>query len=358
MSFDAAERRKYLGASELAAACGLSEWITPTGLALRKLGLVEPKATNATRWGTLLEAPILAEWSRHMGCQIDVPVVIAGAFGEPTTTPEQRAALALEYTLPGHPWVRGHLDALSVGERRCPDCGLVGACVIDAKNPGWRMAHEWGSVCSDDVPVEYAVQMQCYMAMTDRPQADLAVLIERTWRVYHVRRDPVFLANLVAVAEPWWRRIEAGERPPLDGSEEATELARREHPSHVDGKTKPADDAFEREAMRYHEAHLAEDAAKKIKAEAGNRLREMCGDAERVEGNGYYVLYRQGAAKRETDWQRAAVDLGRMLDHLRAGTLTPADVVPSTDVIDAHTVVVPGNRTLRPNFNPAKGKKR
>lgn len=341
MTLDLDARRGYLGASELAAACGLSEWITPTGLALRKLGLVPPTSSDATRWGSLMEPAIMGEWSRHMGCGVVVPT----------------EADPLEYEMPGHPWIRGHLDGLSLGERRCPDCGIVGACVVDAKNPGWRAASDWGSVCTDDVPVEYAVQMQVYCDLTNRPQADLAVLIERNWRVYHVRRDPKFLADLIAVAEPWWRRIERGERPQLDGSDESTALAKREHPSHVEGKLKHADDAFHAEAMRYAEAHEAASAADAVKKESGNRIREMIGDAERVEGPGYYVLYRQGAAKRSTDWQRAAVDLGRMLDQLRTGVLSPADVVPSTDVIDMHTVLVPGSRTLRPNFAP-KGKKR
>jgi predicted phage-related endonuclease len=61
-------RRQTLGASDAAAALGLSPYCSPLQLYLRKIGsLPEQEETEAMRWGTLLEPLLAREYTRRTG---------------------------------------------------------------------------------------------------------------------------------------------------------------------------------------------------------------------------------------------------------------------------------------------------
>src|SRR5690606_33959049 len=91
-----AARRKGLGASDIAAIAGVSRWSTPWQVYVDKVGAIpldnNDGATEAMRWGQLLEGLVLDEWERRSG-------MVAGMRG-----------LMVQHDT--HDWALASLDAL------------------------------------------------------------------------------------------------------------------------------------------------------------------------------------------------------------------------------------------------------
>lgn len=193
-----ARRRESLGASEAAAALGVSPWQTPVELWQRKLGLIgEQDESEAMRWGSLLEPVILAEYQRRTG---------------------RRVVATQEFlSHPGYPFLTATLDA------RCDDGRLVEVKTASA----W--AKEWGDEGSDEVPETYLVQVAQQLAVTGAKVADVAVLIGgQRLRVFTVERDEILIEYVLMRGQRFWACVESRE-PPTWGRLDAASLAIR-HP--------------------------------------------------------------------------------------------------------------------------------
>ena len=73
-------RKKSVGGSEIAAALGLSRWRSPFDVWAEKTGHVTKKdeATDAMRFGTLLEPVIRKEFARRNGLEVcECPYILA-----------------------------------------------------------------------------------------------------------------------------------------------------------------------------------------------------------------------------------------------------------------------------------------
>lgn len=187
-------RRSSLGASEAAAALGVSPYATPIELWQRKLGLAAEQPENeAMRWGTLLEPLILREYQDRTGLQV-------------VATQERRIH-------PDHSCLTATLDA------RCDDGRIVEVKTASA----W--AKEWGEEGSDDVPEPYLVQVAQQMACSGAGRADLVVLIGgQRLKVYEIPRDDALIARVVEGGLRFWRCVENRE-PPTWGRLDAAALA-------------------------------------------------------------------------------------------------------------------------------------
>lgn len=189
-----AERRNSLGASEAAAALGVSPYQTPIELWQRKLGIMpDQDESEAMRWGSLLEPIILAEYQRRTG---------------------RRVVAEQEFLRhPGYPCLTATLDA------RCEDGRLVEVKTASA----W--AREWGEESTDEVPEPYLVQVAHQFAVTGAMVADVVVLIGgQRLLTYTVERNEVLVDHVVRRGLEFWGHVEA-RTPPTWGRLDPRALA-------------------------------------------------------------------------------------------------------------------------------------
>jgi putative phage-type endonuclease len=175
-------RRTGLGGSDAAAACGLSPWRTPYDLWLEKLSQAEPlPATEPMLWGTLLEPVIAAEYCRRTEHQITL------------------APPMLRH--PTHAFMLAHIDG-RIDNSRILECKTA------------RTAAGWGETGSDEIPLQYLVQIHHYLVVSGAQIADVAVLIGgQDFRLYEVAADADIARELVEQEYMFWRRVETREPP-------------------------------------------------------------------------------------------------------------------------------------------------
>jgi putative phage-type endonuclease len=187
-----AQRRRYIGASEAAAACGLSPWQTPFELWQSKTSDGSGDTDSpAMEWGRRLEAVVLAKYAE-----------------DTRTTPEAPCAFRASFA---YPWMGCTPDAL------LPDR------VVEVKTAGLAKAREWGEPGTDAVPLHYLLQVTHQMIVTGRKKADIPVLIGGSdYRVYSVDYDPELAAMLIERQSEFWLCVESHTPPDVKTIKDAT----------------------------------------------------------------------------------------------------------------------------------------
>ena len=175
-------RRRGVGASEVAAACGLSRWTSRYSLWDRKYNGTIWAGNAATRWGQRHEQWILHDWSEETGAEIE---------STQSTYRDER-----------WPNVWATLDAVAT----LPDGS---ECVVEAKSTTSRNAG-LGEEGTDQAPIEWLVQVQIQMLLSGIHQARIAVLVDGSQqREYVVEFDRETAERLAGEAQAWY--VEASE---------------------------------------------------------------------------------------------------------------------------------------------------
>lgn len=192
--------RYGIGASEIAAAVGISSFRSPLSLWLEKTGRGEEFAGNEhTQWGQMLE-PLLRAWYAEK-TQLAVLVPPASVF-HPTLT-----------------WARCTPDGIALGPDDKP------LHLVQCKNVGRRQAWRWGEDVTDpnSITSEYLAQVNWEMFVTGYDRCDLIASIGGSPPViYEIHRDAQFEAELVEAAAEFWQCVTSGKPPRVDHSEDWT----------------------------------------------------------------------------------------------------------------------------------------
>lgn len=231
---DLGRRDLYLGASEVAAALGISRYSTPRKLWAQKTGrLVEATDTVATRAGAHMESFVADEYASARGVKL-----------RRQSAPEVHPRL---------PWFRAHLDRRVVGQPVAVECKSVG----DYPDPEY-----WGDDGTDEVPPDYWAQIAAQLCVApDLERVDLpAVFLRWGLRTYSMHRDELVMEYIEHGVREFWRTVEADVPPPAMGPEDSMLL----HPAD-DGSVIVADEAtreavyqlrrIDRMAERFREQH-------------------------------------------------------------------------------------------------------
>ena len=191
------ERPVVIGASEAAAAMGLSQYQSPLELYLIKRGEYEPVVSQEQRdrmdYGTYMEPLILDRYERQTG-------VIT------------RRGWQMCFSLT-HSFCAATPDAMTHpvdGER-----------IVEAKTAAWGMfdktgesAEKFGEEGTDQVPIQYLIQCQQLMHVMGCDRVDIPVLADpTTMRIYQVKRDNDLIGTMLDAEEELCIRIIEG-RPP------------------------------------------------------------------------------------------------------------------------------------------------
>ena len=238
-------RKKSVGGSEIAAALGLSRWRSPFDVWAEKTGHVTRKdePTDAMRFGTLLEPVIRKEFARRNGLEVcECPYILAHK---------------------DYPFMTCNLD----GYVKLPD----GSCaVLEIKTANTFASDDWANM---GAPIEYVMQVQYYLAITQMRFAYLAVLIGSSdYRQVIIERDDEVIAVIIEKLKEFWEMVETNTPPPVRGMDNnlLASLYPNSRPNVIAlGK--------EHEALltQYEEAKKAMDDAKKLKEDAEAKLKML-----------------------------------------------------------------------------------
>jgi putative phage-type endonuclease len=196
-------RRKTIGASEIAAVCGLHRHRSPLDVYLVKRGVVPDFEGNEyTEWGLRLEDAIALKYAEV------VP---------------QGVTLVRSDTLfhPLEDWVSATPDRLALMQH--PEWG------VEVKNKNLYEAPHFGEPGTDQVPDEIATQCHWSMIVTRLPWWDVAVLIGGwDFRTYRIHANTEIAAALLERGREFWvKHVQAGVEPPVDASKSWTQHIQR-----------------------------------------------------------------------------------------------------------------------------------
>lgn len=260
-------RRKGIGGSDVAAIAGLSPWKSPVAVWLEKTGQVESKESGeAAYWGTVLEDVVAREFSIRTGLKI------------------RRRNAILQH--PEHSWMLANVDRFIVGSNEGLECKTTSA--FNAK--------EWEG---EDIPAQYIIQIQHYMAVTGAKSWWIAVLIGGQKFLYKkVERDDELIEQLIEIERNFWENHVVKNVPPeLDGSLASTELVKRMYPRAtlpaIDLPSQAKDLVADLENVKA-ELKLLEER----KSELENKLKHLLGEHEEGKIGDTVVTWKNVESKR------------------------------------------------------------
>lgn len=286
---DEAQRRDYLGATDVAAILGLSPYRAPIDIWRAKKGLDDgQEQTERMRLGQLLEQ------------------AIADAYSESTGRALRRTGIVRHKEFP---FLAGHPDRLVVGERG----------VFEAKAAASARGYS-----ENDVPPHVRVQAVWYCGLTEREWCDVALLAGMGLRVVRIDYDEGLYRDMVQAAVEWWQRHIVGDiEPEPDGSEGYRRHLAEKYPRDL-GLELVATPEQQLLADELRDALAAERAAKERKQGLQNRIAAAMGDASSLIGDGWRVTWKVEAGK--PHWKDIATAAGATEDliaeHTPEGTRT------------------------------------
>jgi putative phage-type endonuclease len=262
-------RRNGIGGSDASAVCGINRWKSPVELWMEKIGQMPyQEAGEAAYWGTILESLVKEEFTKRTGIEI---------------TPVNQFLQSEE-----HPFMLANVD----GECEHP---IYGKCLFEAKTSSAYRADEWG----ENIPDEYVLQVQHYLAVTGYKGCYIAVLIGgNSFRWKFLERDEELIAMLVQLEGQFWQHVRDNTPPPLDGSDASAEYLRLRFPNSVPRSEIELPEAAIALIGQYEDASEQEKHHAERKQEAENLLKQMMGENEAGSVGGHVVTWKQVVQER------------------------------------------------------------
>jgi putative phage-type endonuclease len=205
-----AARRSGLGGSDAAVVMGVSHRKSAYTLWTEKAGLVPPDTSDnaVLRWGRKFESPIAEEYAEITGRK----VVDLGAHAI------QRH--------PERPW------QICTHDRLIEPIDGRGRGVLSVKFIGPISARDWEQTwLAEQGPIDYKIQAQHEMLVSGLTWGSFAVYIWGhgvKWCDFDL--NPNFAEALIDEEADFWRRVQEGDAPPVDGSESTKEALKRLYP--------------------------------------------------------------------------------------------------------------------------------
>lgn len=254
-----ARRREFLGASEVAAVCGLDPFKTALDVWASKKGLPRAGDSEAAGLGHLLEPVILQWYANTRGVKLRQPGTMFGA----------------------EPWIAATPDAITEDGRN-----------VQCKAVGRYMAHHW----DDGAPEYVQAQTQWEMMVAGLPVTDVAALICSTEpRIIEVAADPSIQSYELEICARFWRdHVIADRMPELDASETARAILLALNPER--GAMVPATAADLEMVARHIELDRQIDALNTERQTLRNKLRQRIGSNQGLEWPAGRVTWKTNTA--------------------------------------------------------------
>lgn len=267
-SFDAAERRTYLGASEIAAVMGLDKYKTPLDVWHEKAGLAEPfLGNNHTERGNALES------------------IAADFFTHKTGIALRRRSDAFVH--PEHPFIVGHVDRMVVGEKH----------IVEVKCPSIAAFRRFQR---DGLPQSYIIQANVYMGLAKAEKLTFCIFCADAWdaAVFTLDFDQaIYNAAITSAAAFWTGNVIANTPPDADKKNDDIEIA-----SHGGSVTHRDDEPFLAKAAAVREAiQLKRDADELFDLAKQDLIDAVEGTCGIYECPGLRIYYTEQAGRKSLD---------------------------------------------------------
>lgn len=296
-----------LGASEIAAAIGLSPWRTPLSVWLEKTGQSPPFDGNEyTEWGLLLEPAVRQKYAAVNRLAVYVP-------------PKSLYHRDL-------PWCRATPDGIAI------DGAGAWQWLVQIKVSSFMMRDSWGPTGSATIPEQYLIQEVVEMAVCGLDRADVAVLIDgHDYRQYTIARDLDLEREVLGAAAEFWDRAQRGVPPEVDDTDDYRKyLGEKLRARDVVAPQSPTGD--ELATALYDARRVVADAIKERK-QAENDLRSFLieSGADAINTGLGRITWRQQAGRASRDWESLARDYATMLQLSGERVSADADIEKFTE---------------------------
>jgi putative phage-type endonuclease len=203
-------RRKGIGSSDCAAACGLNPYMSMLELWMIKTGRIQQNIEEESEghaplyWGKRLE-PLVAEfYSMHTNYKV------------------RRVNAVLQHPDPEKHFMLANLDYSVVGSDEVQ--------ILECKTAGEYGAKLW----RDGVPLYVLCQVQHQLAVTGKQAAHICVLLcGHETRIFKVTRSESVIQHIVNAERYFWECVEKDTPPEADASESAAKALQLLYPEHV-----------------------------------------------------------------------------------------------------------------------------
>lgn len=182
-----ADRNTYLGGTDVAAICGVSEYRGPLEIYRRKIGEIpEIEINEAMYWGQQIEPLILAEWAKRSRGEL----LFQG----------------LQAIHPLEPWRGGTADGIGRLDGR--------QVLLEAKKIGDKQRSKWCPF-TNTIPIDYLYQIQHYLDVHGLEQAICCVLFGGSeYQEFPIAADPIIQAEIRDEANRFWHENVLAQIPP------------------------------------------------------------------------------------------------------------------------------------------------
>ncbi len=199
-------RRKGIGGSDCAAVLGMSDWNSPLGVYMDKIGELDNEiSSEAAEWGNLLED------------------LVAMKFAEETGKKVHRVNQILMHD--EYDFLLANIDRKVTGENAILECKTTNAFNKDK----WE---------GDEIPKEYILQVLHYMMVTNTEKAYIACLIggqRFVWK--EVPRDEETIRMMLEGEIRFWNEYVLKKTPPpFSGLDADTEILKQKYPDSEPGQ--------------------------------------------------------------------------------------------------------------------------
>lgn len=203
-------RRKGIGSSDCAAACGLNPYMSMLELWMIKTGRIQQNIHDESSghaplyWGKQLE-PLVAEF-----------------YSMQTNNKVRRVNAVLQHPDPDKHFMMANLDYSVVGD--------ADVQILECKTAGEYGAKLW----RDGVPLYVLCQVQHQLAVTGKRAAHVCVLIcGHETKIFKVTRSESVIQHIINAERYFWECVEKDTPPDVDASESAAKAIQQLYPQHI-----------------------------------------------------------------------------------------------------------------------------
>ena len=245
-------RKCGIGGSDVAIICGLNKYKSQLQLWMEKTGQSEPEeAGEPAYWGNVMEPIIRNEFAIRTGFRVDTINSI------------------LRH--PEHKFMLANIDGIVIDNDGRKS-------IFEAKTASAFKSELWED---DNIPEEYMLQIQHYMAVTRISTTYIAALVGGNKFIYKkVEKDDELISMIIELESDFWKSVANNVPPAPDGSESCSNLLTKLYPSATNKSKIILPDEALKLVEQFNAAKEQEKYFSELKDEAGNKLKNMLGDNE------------------------------------------------------------------------------
>ena len=240
-------RRQGITGSDIGAICFLNPYRSPLEVYLDKVSEEEQQdiSSEPIYWGNRLEDVIADEYAIRQNVKVSV---------EPNILQHK------EYD-----FILGSID------RWVND----GEYILECKTIGSRLINQLGEVGTDQIPSYWLAQVAWYVAITDTPKADIAVLAAgQNFRIYTYNRNRELEDKLIKIACNFWHNhIEKRIPPKCVNTRDTFNLFPQSHHHEIVAESNIMEKLEQLKAAKEEENRIA-DTIEKLKTDIQEFMRD------------------------------------------------------------------------------------